>query len=130
MSRTVFVRFLTIVALLAGLIAYAGYHLAGRFGADASRATIVGCLIALVGSVVGALPALAAQGRPRQERLPAIYLAMAARLGAVVVLALLVAAFGHLPVRPLLISAVICHAALLVPDSLLTIRLVSDKPAD
>lgn len=128
MSRTVFVRFLILAAAMAALAALAGYFLASRAGAG--RAALIGCLIALAGSIAGALPVLAAYERPHHDRLPAIFIAMAVRLCVVVVLALAVAAFGLLPVRPLLVWAAICHAALLVPDSLLAIRLVARETAD
>ena len=130
MSRTVFLRFLTIAIPMAVAVALAGFTLAGRDSAEAGRAAMIGCLIALVGSAAGALPVLAAHERSHQDRLPAIFVAMAVRLGAVVALALAVIAVGQLPMRPFLVWAGVCHAALLVPDSWLAIRLVARDPGD
>lgn len=130
MSRKVFLRFLTIASLTAMAVALAGFALAGRDDTGAGQAAMIGCLIALVGSVAGALPVLLARERPQADRLPAIFVAMAVRLGAVVVLALAAVAIARLPMRPFLVWVGVAHAALLVPDSWLAIRLVAGEAGE
>lgn len=103
-----------IVAAAVGAIGW--WVAGGRGGPDASVAAAVGCGIALAASLTGGI---VVARRPTDPRIAAVSAlgATGLRLGALAVLAVLVALSGRLPLKPLLLWALIGHLALLAVDT-------------
>lgn len=119
-------------ALQAGLTA-AAVGAAGWWLAPSARgAVIVGALVALAASLIGGLVSrsLAPAGG-----VTALFGAVGVRLFAVVLFGTVAALAGPWATAPLLLTLAVTHLALLVPDSLDTIRLTRrtgspEKPPD
>lgn len=88
-------------------------------GEEALPSMIAGCAIAFLASAIGAIPVARASNRPGVARQgPQVALmAMALRLGAVVVLGSAVGLSGRFETMPLVIWIAIGHAVLLLVDT-------------
>lgn len=124
----VFLQFLLLAGAVVVLLLAVGFvptrRLAGQAGLSAMLA---GCLVSLVASLVGTVPVLLARRRSHVEMVPAALAATATRLGVVVTLAAAVALSGVVASKPLLLWVVISHAGLLIPDTLLSIKVLSKR---
>lgn len=89
-------------------------NLAGEAGVPAM---LVGGAVALVASLVGAMPVILSRGREPQYMVTAAMGATATRVGVAIVLALALALSRIWAVEPLLLWVAISHAGLLVVDT-------------
>lgn len=94
-------------------------------GEEALPAMFVGCAISVVGSLAGTVPVILARNRPHVEAWSAALAAMGTRLAVVLVLAAALALSGAWPARPLLVWVLVSHAGFLVPDTLLSIKVLA-----
>lgn len=107
-------------ALQAGLTA-AAVGAAGWWLAPGARGAVtVGALIALAASLIGGL---VSRGLVPAGGVTALFGAVGVRLFAVVLLGTVAALAGRWATAPLLLTLALTHLALLVPDSVDTIRL-------
>lgn len=119
-------------ALQAGLTA-AAVGAAGWWLAPGARdAVVVGALVALAASLIGGL---VSRGLVPAGGVTALFGAVGVRLFAVVLFGTVAALAGRWATAPLLLTLAVTHLALLVPDSLDTIRLTRrtggpEKPPD
>lgn len=107
-------------ALQAGLTA-AAVGAAGWWLAPGARgAVVVGALVALAASLIGGL---VSRSLVPAGGVTALFGAVGVRLFTVVLFGTVAALAGRWPTAPLLLTLAVTHLALLVPDSLDTIRL-------
>lgn len=125
-GRKIFGTFLGLVLAVAAALLLLGYGPTRRLAGDeAVPAMLAGVAIAAAASLAGALLVFKARHRPLADAWSAAMGVMGARLGIVIVLGAAVALAGAFPVRPLLIWIVISHAGFLVPDTLLSIKVLA-----
>lgn len=94
-------------------------------GDEALPAMFVGCAISVVGSLAGTVPVVMARNRPHTEAWSAALAAMGTRLAIVIVLGAATALAGIWPAKPLLLWVVVSHAGFLVPDTVLSIKVLA-----
>lgn len=88
---------------------------------------VAGCLVSFVASLVGTLPVLAARNQPHIEAWTAAMIAMVVRLGIVIVLGISLTLGGLFPQKSILLWVVISHAAFLIPDTVLSIKVLAKQ---
>lgn len=119
---------IAVTALLAALGLLPTRRLAGD---EAVGALLAGCAIGLAASLAGAVPVLLARGVETGQATPIAMMAMSVRLVLVIALGLIAAGSGLWAPKPLLVWVVISHAGLLIPDSLLSIKVLAQRePAE
>ncbi len=96
-------------------------------GDEAVPAMLAGCAISFFASLVGTAPVLRARNEPHVAAWSAAMIAMAVRMGIALMLGVALALAGAFPAKPLLLWVVISHAVLLVPDTLLSIKVLAQQ---
>lgn len=119
-------------ALQAGLTAAAVGAAGWWLAPNARDAVVVGALVALAASLIGGL---VSRGLAPAGGVTALFGAVGVRLFAVVLFGTVAALTGRWATAPLLLALAVTHLALLVPDSVDTIRLTRrtgspEKPPD
>lgn len=125
-GKKAFGQFLGLALLVAVALPALGWVPTRRWAGDeALSAMFAGCAIGVVASLLGSIPVFLAKNKPHLEALTAAMAAMGVRLAIAAVLGVAVAMAGTLPVKPLLIWLVIGHAGLLIPDTMLSIKILA-----
>ncbi len=105
-----------------------GYGPTRRMAGDEGvPAMLAGCAIGFAASLVGTVPVMRARNEPHAASWSAAMVAMAVRMAVAIVLGVALALAGSFPAKPLLLWVVISHAALLVPDTLLSIKVLAQQ---
>jgi len=121
-------QFLAQTCAIIALLGVLGYVPTRRLaGEEGLIAMALGCTVALVASLAGVLPILSARRFEHVEMVPMAMMATGLRLAVAVVLGVAVALTGWVDPRPLMVWIVIAHGGLLVPDTLLSIRVLSKR---
>ncbi len=124
----IFGRFLGFAVLVTAALVALGYGLTRRLaGEEAVGAMLAGCAVGFVASLVGTIPVLLARNDPHVAAWSAAMVAMVTRLGVAIVLGVALAFGGVFAAKPLLLWVVISHGALLVPDTLLSIKVLARR---
>jgi len=109
------------VALALGIVVVlgvVGYLPTRRFVGDAAvPVMLAGGAVALIASLVGTVPLLAARGRPPVDKISAVMGSIALRLAVVAVLATAAVLSGLLDTKAFLAWVVVSHLGLLVADT-------------
>lgn len=127
-ERNHFARFLALLLMAAVLVMVAGFLPTRRLGGEAAlTGMVVGCAIGFLASLAGAASVLSARDRRGPDVVPAAMAAMAVRMGVALVLGIAVALSGLVAPKALLLWVVIAHAAFLVPDTHLSIKLLGQR---
>ena len=125
-ERKIFGQFLGLALIVAVLLVALGYVPTRRWAGDeALLAMLAGCAVGVVASLFGTIPVFLAKSKPHVEAWTAALAAMGVRLGIVIVSGLALTLAGTLPAKPFLIWLVIAHAGLLVPDTMLSIKILA-----
>lgn len=125
-GKKVFGQFLGFALVVAALLLALGFLPTRRLGGEAALpAMFVGCAVGVVASLVGTIPVLLARNRPHVEAWTAAMVAMGVRLGIAIVLGVGLALSGIWPPKPLLVWVVLSHGGLMVPDTLLGIKVLA-----
>ena len=127
-AKAIFGRFLGLVGLVTTLMMLLGYLPTRQLAGDAALpAMFAGCAIGVVASLIGTVPVYLARNKPHVEAWSSAIVAMAVRLGVVIVLGASLAMSGALPVKPLVIWILISYAGLMIPDTLLSIKILAQQ---
>lgn len=125
-ARKIFGQVLGLALATTAVLLALGYAPTRRFGGDeALPAMFVGCAVGVVASLLGAVPVILARNKPHIEAWTAAMGAMAVRLGVAIVAGVGLALAGTWPAKPLLVWVVISHVGLLIPDTLLSIKVLA-----
>jgi hypothetical protein len=112
-----YLRFLAWVVAVTAALALVGWVPTRRLGGeDAVPAMLAGCAVGILASALGGVPIALVRGGPA-ERMQALLLSMAIRLGAVVILAVAAVLSGWFLRAPLLLWVAISYVVQLVVDT-------------
>ncbi len=127
-GTSIFGRFLGLTLLVTAALLLLGHGLTERWaGTGALTAMYAGCAVGAAASLAGTVPVLRARKRSHVDALSAAMVAMGVRLGIALGLGIALAMSGVFPTRPLLLWVVVSHAGLLVPDTLLSIKVLAQQ---
>ena len=117
-------RFIALGIAVTGIVILLGWIPTTRIGGpEAGPAMLAGCVISMLGSLVGGIPIIMATRGPARTMPQAILLSTALRFLLVMILALSAALSGWFDRTPLLIWVAISYLLLLAADTLYAVRL-------
>jgi hypothetical protein len=123
---TTITRFGALALSIAIALLLVGYRPTMKLaGEEALPAMFVGVAVALVASLAGTLPVFWSRHKPPGEAWGAAVGAMGARMAVALGLGCGLALATPLPVKPLLLWVVITHGAMMVPDTMLSIKILA-----